>query len=167
MIAGVYLLLLYEPNKIKLKRMNLLKTTLSTIILLLALNTTVFAQNHSLNEVFKTHMNKTVQDVKSSDKADEKRAILDRSFTKMLKALDKIENNASMTEDEKSRLDAFKSSITEKSNQLHGLKGLKKVSDENLDEFSEYSQEAMEQADRTLTLSLTTVLLVVIILLLL
>jgi hypothetical protein len=147
--------------------MKLLQAALTAAFLLFILNMNAFSQGQNLNEIFKTHMNKTVQNVKNSDSAAEKRVILDTSFDKMLTAIERIENSASLTEQEKAELSTFKSSIEEKSNQLHGLKVYKKVTDENLDEFSEYSQQAMEQADRTLTLSLTTVLLVVIILLLL
>lgn len=147
--------------------MNLIKPVFSIAILFLTLQTAAFAQNGNLSDIFKTHMNETVQNVKSSDSADEKRAILDESFNKMLKAVDKIEDNATMSDKEQSQLKAFRNTIEDKSNQLNGLKGFKRVADEDLEEFSDYSQQAMEQADRTLTISLTTLLLVVIILLLL
>lgn len=146
--------------------MNLIKPILSIAILFLTLQTAATAQNVNVTDIFKTHMNETVQDVKSSDSADDKRAILNSSFNKMLQAVDKIENNATMSDKELAQLKNFRNNIEEKSNQLNGLKGFKRVADKDLEEFSDYSQQAMEQADRTLTISLTTVLLIVIILLL-
>lgn len=147
--------------------MNFLKTALSVAILFLTMQTSALAQNGNLSEIFKTHMNETVQEVKNSDSADDKREILDSSFNKMLKAVDKIENNAKMSDNELAQLKTFRNSIEEKLNQLNGRKGYDKVGDVDLEDFSEYSQQDMEQADKTLTISITTVLLVIIILLLL
>jgi hypothetical protein len=42
-----------------------------------------------------------------------------------------------------------------------------KLADEDLDDFTDYSQQDMEQASRNITISLTTALLIIIILLLL
>lgn len=147
--------------------MNILKFSLSIAILFLTLQTGALAQNGNLSDVFKTHMNETVQEVKNSDSAEDKREILDNSFNKMLKAVEKIENRATMSENELAQLKTFRDAIEEKSNQLNGLDGYKKVADADLEDFSEYSQQDMEQADKTLTISITTVLLVILILLLL
>lgn len=153
-----------QPNTIN---MNLLKTVCAVIFLFLGLHTAVTAQTNDLSEIFKKHMNETVQQVKSTDNADEKRAILNTSYNKMLRAVEKVESGSQRTEDELAQLDAFKQKIVEKSSQLNGIDGFNEISDEDLDDFSDYSQQDIEQADRTVTISLTTVLLVVIILLLL
>lgn len=148
--------------------MRYLKVTTITAILLFGVSVAGFAQNHqSLTEVLKTHMNETVQAVKETDKADEKRAILDESFDKMLTAIEKIEEKSQLTESEQEQLGTLKMNITEKSNQLNGLDGFDEIADEDLDEFSDYSQQDMEQANRTITISLTTALLIIIIILLL
>lgn len=146
--------------------MNVIKSIIPIVVLFLSLQTAVSAQNGDLSEIFKTHMNETVQDVKNSDSADEKRAILDESFNKMLEAVDKIETSATLSDEELSHLQTFQANIEEKLYQLNGRKGYERVGDLELEDFSEYSQQDMEQADRTLTLSLTTALLIVIILLL-
>jgi len=153
-------------NQESRKLMKPIKTTISATILFFLLQGAVLAQSDSLAEIFKTHMNETVQNVKNSDNAIEKRAILDTSFNKILKAVERIEKSGQLTEEEFAQLQTFKHSIEEKSDQLNGQNGFEEVADEDLEDFSDYSQQAMEQADRTLTLSLTTVLLVVIILLL-
>jgi len=153
-------------NQESRKLMKPIKTTISATILFFLLQGAVLAQSDSLAEIFKTHMNETVQNVKNSDNAIEKRAILDTSFNKILKAVERIEKSGQLTEEEFAQLQTFKHSIEEKSHQLNGQNGFEEVADEDLEDFSDYSQQAMEQADRTLTLSLTTVLLVVIILLL-
>ena len=147
--------------------MRYLKVPSIIAMLLFGLIGTGFAQNQqSLTEILKTHMNETVQSVKEADDADEKRAILDDSFSKMLTAIEKIEEQSRLTDSEQEQLSTLKQNITEKSNQLNGLDGFDEIADEDLDDFSDYSQQDMEQANRTITISLTTVLLVIIILLL-
>ena len=138
-----------------------------TFILILGVSVqTVSAQN--LNEVLKEHMNETVQLVKAADTADEKRSILNDSYANMLETVRVIEEKASLNEDETAQLALLKSEITDRSNQLNGLDGYEQISDEDLDDYSDFSQQSMEQANnRTITIGLTTALLIVIILLLL
>lgn len=148
--------------------MKFLKVTAIVAMFVFGVNGAGIAQNHqSLTEVLKTHMNETVQAVKQADAADEKRAILNDSFEKMLTAVEKIEDRARLSDTEKKQLSTLKDQITEKSNQLNGLDGFDEIADEDLDDFSDYSQQDMEQANRTITISLTTALLIIIIILLL
>lgn len=147
--------------------MKVLKTSLSLIIFLAISQSAAVSQSTNLTETFKKHMNVTVQEVKNEENTEEKRAILDRSFNKMLSAIDKIESNATLSEKELAQLHSYKDQIVEKSNQLNGRKDYDKVQGKDLDEFTDYVQQDMEQADRVLTISLTTALLIVIILLLL
>lgn len=128
---------------------------------------TAEAQNHSLTETLKEHMNETVVHVKAAENADEKRSILNESFDKLITALNRIEARANFSEDELAQLQLLKDDIQERSSELNGLDGYDEVADADLDDFSEYSQQMMEQANRNITISLTTALLIVIILLLL
>ncbi len=147
--------------------MKALKISLSLIIFLAISQSPAVSQSTDLMETFKKHVNETVQEVKDEDNPEEKRAILNESFSKMITAIDKIESKATLSEKELAQLYAFKENIVEKSNQLNGRKDYDRIAGVDLDEFSDYVQQDMEQADRILTISLTTALLIVIILLLL
>lgn len=70
-------------------------------------------------------------------------------------------------ETDKEALAGFKNDLIEKKNELNGQDGFAKVPDNRLNDFAQYVQQDMEQADRVVTISLTTALLIVIILLLL
>jgi len=140
---------------------------MSSIILLFAVQSIALAQTTSITETFKKHFNETVQQVHQSEDADEKRSILNGSFSKMIHAIDRIESRANLSEDEIAQLQTYKLGIEEKQNELNGLDGFDDVQDEDLDDFSNFSQDFMEQADRTVTIGVTTVLLILIILLLL
>ncbi len=138
-----------------------------TAALLMAFQTVANAQQHSLTETFKQHFSETVQEVKSTDNTTKKRHILNESFDKMLSAIDRIEDRANLSEEDLAALETFKNDIQDKKSELNGLDGFDEIVDEDLDDFSDYSQQMMEQANRTLTISLTTALLIIIILLLL
>jgi hypothetical protein len=139
----------------------------TTLILLFAVQTMAVAQSTNVTESLKKHFNETVQQVQQTENADEKRLILNNSFTKMITALDRIESMANLTEDESAQLYSLKNDIIEKQSELNGLDGFDRVGDEELDEFSNFSQDFMEQANRTITIGLTAALLIILILILL
>ncbi|MCC5914201.1 MAG: hypothetical protein JJU46_07470 [Balneolaceae bacterium] len=147
-----------------MKSLNLL---VSTIILAFAFQFQVNAQSVNLSETLKEHFNETVQAVKATDNAEEQRILLNDSFERMIEAVDRIEKAAEWDQDEKDQLYSLKGSIQDRMNELNGEDGYDEVVDEDLLDFSDYSQQMMEQANRNITLSLTTALLIVIILLLL
>ena len=128
---------------------------------------TVDAHPENVTETFKKHFNITVQQVHRADSPEEKRMILNESFSKMIEAVELIESRADLSGDQRAMLSSFKNDLTDKQSELNGLDGFEQVEDVDLDEFSNFSQDYMEQANRTVTLSVTTALLIVIILLLL
>jgi len=113
------------------------------------------------------HFNETVKTVHKTDNADDKRALLNESFNKMIATIDRIEALASLTEDESTILASFRFDLTEKLSELNGLDGFDQIVDSDLNDFSNFSQDMIEQANRTITIGVTTALLILIILLLL
>lgn len=147
--------------------MRIKQVLLVCILLLSAFQTASFAQATNVTEIFKKHFNETVQAVHSAGSADEKRDILNDSFSKMIKALDKIQSRASLNEEESAGLNIYRLGLMEKLSELKGLDGFDDINDEDLDDFSNFSQDFVEQADRTVTIGVTTALLILIVLLLL
>ena len=60
-------------------------------------------------------------------------------------------------------LDRLKAALQEKQDELAGTNGYARVADDQLNAFSDYVVQDMEQADRTITISVVTALLIVII----
>lgn len=147
--------------------MKKIKYFIYSAALLLSLQTVASAQSTNISETLKQHFNETVEEVKSTNDADLKREILNESFKKMISALDKIEAKANLTSEDLANLHSYKDNLQQKISELNGQDGFDEILDEDLDDFSDYSQQDMEQANRTLTISLTTALLIIIILLLL
>jgi len=147
--------------------MKTIRLLITSIFLMFVAQSMTFAQSTSFTETFKKHFNETVEEVQQTENAGKKRLILNESFTKMTATLDRIESKVNLTEDETAQLQSYKFSIVEKQNELNGLDGFDEIQDKDLDKFSDYSQNSMEQANKTITLGVTTALLIILILLLL
>lgn len=147
--------------------MKYLHLFITTIFLAFTIPSVTMAQSVDITETYKKSFNETVQEVKSTADADEKRKLLNDSFGKMITGLERIESKMELSEDERAQLKTYKSDIQEKKAELNGANNFDKVQDKDLNNFSDYSQQYFEQAARTITIGLTTVLLIVIILILL
>ncbi len=138
-----------------------------SVFLVFAVQTASVAQSVNFTETFKKSFNKTVQKVHETEDATEKRMLLNESFNKMLVAIKRVESKANLSEQESAQLKTYKSEIQDKKSELNGTDGFDRVRDKNLNDFSDYSQQYMEQADSTITIGLTAALLIVLILILL
>ncbi len=105
--------------------------------------------------------------VKATENPSEKRTILNESFQTMSKALDIVQSSTSISKDDGVGIDRIKATLQEKQDELAGSNGYVRVPDEQLNAFSDYVVQDMEQADQIITISLVTLLLVIILIVLL
>jgi hypothetical protein len=105
--------------------------------------------------------------VKATENASEKRKILNESFQNMSKTLDKVQSLWLISEDDRVGIERLKSTLQEKQDELEGCNGFERVSDAQLNAFSNYVVQDMEQADQMITISLVTLLLIIILIVLL
>ena len=113
------------------------------------------------------YFNDTASKVKATSDPAEKRAILDKSLQTMSKALDKVQKSPLISKEDREGIDQFKATLKENQDELAGSNGFERVPDAQLNAFSDYVVQNMEQADKTITISLVTALLIVIIIILL
>jgi hypothetical protein len=104
--------------------------------------------------------------VKATDNPAEKRAILDESFQTMSKALTMVQWSTMISKDDIAAIDRFKATVQEKQDELRGINGYTRVSDKQLNSFSDYVVQGMEQAD-VIFISLGALILIIILILLL
>jgi hypothetical protein len=104
--------------------------------------------------------------VKATENASEKRMILNESLQSMSKALDKVQSLPLITMNDRVGIDRFKATLREKQDELAGRNGFARVSDQNLNAFSDYVVQDMEQAEM-ITISVVTLLLIIILIVLL
>lgn len=142
-----------------------------TITFLLSLLTVVsaplYAQSPDAHDKLKKHINEMVVNVQEAETATEKRAVLNQSFDDLVTAFNRVSAMEQVPQTDKVAITDFKNTIMDKKHELNGTNGYEKVPDKQLDEFADYVQQDIEQADRAITISLTTALLIIIILLLL
>jgi hypothetical protein len=112
------------------------------------------------------YFNDTAMKVKAAADPEKKREILDHSFQNMAKALDRVESSGLISQDDREGIHRFQSVLQEKQDEIKGRNGYDRVADAQLNGFSDYVVQDMEQAE-TVTISLVAALLIVIILILL
>ena len=116
--------------------------------------------------MFKKHINKMVESVEKAETPEKKRELLNDSFDDLITSIEKVESMSAVPASEKEGLAIFKNDIQEKKSELNGINGFNKVPNNNLNNFANFVQQDLEQAD-TVTIGVTTLLLIIIILLLL
>lgn len=104
--------------------------------------------------------------VKATADPSQKRDILNDKLQTMSKALDVIQSSPLVSNTDRAGIDRLKASLQEKQDELAGTNGFVPVPDDQLNAFSEYVVQDMEQADQTITIGLVAALLIVIIIIL-
>lgn len=144
------------------------KLTITFLLLLLTvMSAPLQAQSPDAHDKLKKHINEMVMNVQEAETATEKRAVLNQSFDDLVTAFNRVSSNERVPQSDKEAIADFKNTIVDKKHELNGTNEYEKVPDAQLDEFADYVQQDIEQADRAITISLTTALLIIIILLLL
>jgi hypothetical protein len=141
----------------------LARTVFGVIMMMFVL---VQAGNAGGKDNIQKYFNDTACKVKVTDDPAQKREILNKSFKTMSKALDRVQSSPLISKDDQAGIGSFKATLQEKQDELAGLNGYERVSDEQLNAFSDYVVQDMEQAAQTVTISLVAALLIIIILVL-
>jgi len=112
------------------------------------------------------YFNDAANKVKATENVTEKRTILDESLKGMSKVLNMVQSSPLVSNDDVNVIDRIKASLKEKQNELTGDNGYQRVPDTQLNNFSNYIVQSMEQAE-TINISLVALLLIIILVVLL
>jgi hypothetical protein len=112
------------------------------------------------------HFSNVANKVKATENAAEKRAILENSFRDMSKALDKVQSSFLVSKEDKDGIESLKATLKENQDELAGINGYERVPDSQLNNFSNYVVQNMEQAD-TITISVVALVLIILLVVLL
>jgi ABC-type transporter Mla subunit MlaD len=126
----------------------------------------VQAANAGGKDRIQTHFNDIASEVKATTDPAQKREILNQALQNMSKALDRVQNLPLTSKEDRASLNRFKTTLQEKQEELAGLNGYERVADAQLNAFSDYVVQDMEQAEKNITISLVAALLIVIIIIL-
>jgi hypothetical protein len=104
--------------------------------------------------------------VKAATDPSQKREILNNEFQNMSKALNMVRSSPLVSKADRAGIDRLQAALQDKHDELAGANGYSRVPDDRLNAFSDYVVQDMEQADKTITMSVVTALLIVIIIIL-
>lgn len=135
------------------------RITFGFIVMMVVL---AFTANAGARNELQKYFNDAATKVKATEIASEKRAILNESFQTISKALELAQSSPSFSNEDAEAVDRYKSILQEKQDELSGNNGFVRVSDEQLDAFSDYVVQDMEQADAIISISLVALLLIII-----
>jgi len=113
------------------------------------------------------HFSDVAKKVKATENVAEKRAILENSFKDMSKALDKVQSSFLVSKEDKDGIENLKATLKENQDELAGINGYERVPDAQLNNFSNYVVQNMEQADSTITISVVALVLIILLVVLL
>jgi hypothetical protein len=139
------------------------RTIFTTMVMMLFV---VQIGNGGTKDDIQNYFNAAASKVKATDDVMQKRDILNNSLHTMSKALDQVENSGLISQDDLAGVDKFRAALLEKQYELSGSNGYERVPDAQLNAFSDFVVQDMEQAEKTVTISLVTILLIVIVILL-
>jgi hypothetical protein len=112
------------------------------------------------------HFNDTAAKVKATTDPVQKRELLTKSIQTITEALEQVKSSPLISEEDRAGIDQFKVILQENQDELTGSNGYQPVADNQLNAFSDYVVQNVEQADRTITISVVTALLIIIIIIL-
>jgi hypothetical protein len=125
-----------------------------------------FASVAQGQENISKYFSDTAIKVKATADPIQKREILNSSFENMIKALNAVEGSPLISKDDKIGIARIRSIIKDKQDELAGLNGFERVPDDQLNAYSNFVVQDMEQATETVKISLVALLLIIIIIIL-
>jgi hypothetical protein len=141
---------------------------LTRIAMLVICATIVFAgvgAAHAQDVVHK-YLNDTSVLVKTTTDPAHKRAVLERRLDGLIGGLGSVAGSPLVSERDAASLERVHGVLQDKSDELAGRNGFERVPDDQLDAFTDYIVQDMEQARETITMSLVVFLLIIIIVIL-
>ena len=139
------------------------RITLASIVMMCVLALPAFAGGKG---ELQGYFNDAATKAKAAVNASEKRQILNESFHTISTALDIVKSLPLVSNDDVAGIERLKATLQEKQDELAGTNGYARVPDEQLNAFSDFVVQDMEQADQVITISLVTLLLIVILIVL-
>ena len=139
------------------------RTLLAVVVMMLAV---VQVSNASAPDQIKTYLSDTACRAKATADPAAKREVISTSLQSVSQALTRVEALGLVTQDDRAGFDRFQTSLQAKQDELNGTNGYDRVADAQLNAFSDYVVQDMEQAAEELHISLVAALLIIIILIL-
>ncbi|HEX5131940.1 MAG TPA: hypothetical protein VFX92_05580 [Candidatus Krumholzibacteria bacterium] len=141
-------------------------TRRGTLLLITAMLLSLGTGLASAQDRIHGYLNETALQVRATPGVLHKREILSTRLGQLTRALAAARNMPLTSAGDAANLARIADTLHERSDELAGVNGFERVPDDQLDAFASYIVQDMEQADRTVSMSLVTLLLIIIIVIL-
>jgi hypothetical protein len=138
------------------------------ILSLLFLAQPVLAKDDSaqLENKLKEYINEISVRIKSTEDPAQKRGILNNTLEKIIQSMEIAQGLTSISAEDKAALASLKQNFQDKYDELNGLQGFSRVADEDLNDFTDYVLQDLEQARSTLTMSVAAFIIIILLIIL-
>lgn len=117
-------------------------------------------------DVIHNHLNEIAVKAKATDDPAQKRAILSEGIDRLAGAVHTAKGSPILSPEDAADLSRMEATLRDKSDELGGRNGFDRVPDDQLNAFSNYVVQDMQQARSTVTIGIVTLLLIIIIIIL-
>jgi septal ring factor EnvC (AmiA/AmiB activator) len=134
------------------------------VLFLFILAQPILAKDDSaqLENRLKEYINEISIMIKSTEDPAQKRDILDTTLKKIIEAMETAEGLTSLSAEDRAALATLKKNFQDKHDELNGLNGFERVADEDLNDFTDYVLQDLEQARNMLTMSLAAFIIIIL-----
>ncbi len=138
------------------------------ILFLLFLVQPIFAKDDSaeLENRLKEYINEISVMIKSTEDPDQKRDILNATLEKIIQSMEIAESLTSISAEDRAALASLKQNFQDKYDELNGQQGFTRVADEDLNDFTDYVLQDLEQARSMLTMSVAAFVIIILLIIL-
>ncbi len=138
------------------------------ILTLLFLVQPIFAKDDSaeLENRLKEYINEISVMIKSTEDPDQKRDILNATLEKIIQSMEIAESLTSISAEDRAALASLKQNFQDKYDELNGQQGFTRVADEDLNDFTDYVLQDLEQARSMLTMSVAAFVIIILLIIL-
>ena len=139
-----------------------------TVVFMAVLTITAFGTTGAAlsQDVIHNHLNEIAVKVKATDDTAQKRVLLGDGIDRLAGAVHTAQGSPVLSPEDAADLARIEATLRDKSDELAGRNGFDRVPDNQLNAFSDYVVQDMQQARSTVTIGVVTLLLIIIIIIL-
>ena len=138
------------------------------VVFLAVLAITAFGKTAAAlsQDVIHNHLNEIAVKAKATDDPAQKRALLGDGIDRLAGAVHTAQGSPILSAEDAADLARMEATLRDKSDELAGRNGFDRVPDDQLNAFSNYVVQDMQQARSTITIGVVTLLLIILIIVL-
>ena len=138
------------------------------VVFMAVLTITAFGRTGAVysQDVIHNHLNEIAVKVKATDDPAQKRVLLGDGIDRLAGAVHTAQGSPVLLPEDAADLARIEATLRDKSDELAGRNGFDRVPDDQLNAFSNYVVQDMQQARNTITIGVVTLVLIILLIIL-